>query len=96
VRARRIAAGGLSLLSLALLFAATSRCSLLAPSDAELMGGVHPDGATRDATADGDSSPAPDASPRPDACLPAGFSCNGDPTVCCTGTCMAAGGHKCD
>ena len=95
MRVRRIAAGGLSLLSLALLFLATTRCSLLAPSDAELMGGVHPDGAAFDAAIDGDALPG-DAPMRPDVCLPPGFSCNGDPAVCCSGTCNAAGGHKCD
>jgi hypothetical protein len=85
-----------------LLLLASTRCTLLAPSDAELMGGNHPDaaadgeagggdgaGPSTDGSADG--SPPADTGP----CLGPGLFCNGDNSLCCSGMCNAAAGKKC-
>jgi hypothetical protein len=67
---------------------------LLAPSDAELMGGLRPDGAADDAADEGGADDA--GAIEGGMCLAAGLFCNGDPTKCCSHTCNAAGGRKCD
>jgi hypothetical protein len=111
--------------ALSALFVGLAHCSLLAPSDAELMGGK----SNGDASADDGASDAGDAADalpdgdRGDAacrataetctvdgdccsafcnagkcvdCIAAGFFCNGAVTRCCSHTCNAGGGHKCD
>lgn len=81
---------------IAIVFAAAlvCGCSLLAPSDAELMGG-----AAKDAAGDADSD-AGDASDEgggfDSGCLPTGAFCNGVPARCCSATCNGAAGKKCD
>jgi hypothetical protein len=85
---------------------ALAGCSLLAPSDSELMGGAKDGGASGDGASEagGDGGADDAASDVVDTdvvlgdggCLPAGFFCNGVPSKCCSGTCNAGGGHKCD
>ena len=78
---------------------ALAHCSLLAPSDADLMKG----NLSADASDDADDA-ASDASDDADgadgardaACIPLGFFCNGQPQRCCSGTCNSAAGKKCD
>jgi hypothetical protein len=82
----------LSVLSCVAIASSGLGCSLLAPSDAELMGG-----GAHDAAGDAGDGGAHDGSPGADAaCLAAGEFCNGMPTQCCSHTCNGAAGKKCD
>ena len=77
-----------------------AHCSLLAPSDAELMKG-NPDAsdasdASDDASREASDDAAADGAREAAECLPFGFFCNGQPQRCCAGTCNGAAGKKCD
>ena len=78
-----------------------AHCSLLAPSDADLMKGNQSLDASDAADASDDASgeasdDAADGARDAAECLPLGFFCNGQPQRCCSGTCNGAAGKKCD
>jgi hypothetical protein len=84
-------------LALAAIVGGTTQCSLLAPSDAELMGGAHPDdgGSSGDAASEGDA-PAWASVDGGDAggisCTPQGGFCVPSKGTCCSNSCI---GHTC-